>query len=137
MSRRVTFMVGFWEKIHSETRSIDCPGPGQPYPTRHPSLIHKNSSEATTGKIFAQLLITMLNFILEEAETSKYTWSLEMQSVLIPVEECNPVADDDWLEPTVLPAIWEPVDGVETGNGEVSKAFTPYAARYEDCFQGF
>ena len=30
--RRLTFMVGFWEKIEAKDRGVDNPGPGQPWP---------------------------------------------------------------------------------------------------------
>lgn len=31
-TRRLTFMVGFWDKISATPRGTDCPGPGQPFP---------------------------------------------------------------------------------------------------------
>jgi hypothetical protein len=118
-SRRVTFMVGFWEKIQSKDRGVDCPGPGQPFPGRH-----------TAGDG-------------EHVPSSNYTWPAEMEPIEIPVEK--DLTDTrgggvEWIDPILLPNIWEPVDqeGLSSsGPSGAEAAPRSYSAHYDTCFQGF
>lgn len=111
-SRRVTFMVGFWEKIESKNRGVDSPGPGQPYPGRHVA----GDGEA-------------------EVNVSQYSWPSEMGMVREDASESTKgKCHMEWLDPIPIPAVWEPVDEEELKS---SVEGTTYAAHYNSCFQGF
>lgn len=114
-SRRVTFMVGFWEKIQSKERGVDCPGPGQPYPGRHSSII-------------GQCILR-----------SNYTWPTEMVLLAdFSIDGCSSVSSCvEWINPIPLLNVWESVVHDEEGVAKVLLPETPHAAHYNACFQGF
>lgn len=113
-------MVGFWEKIQSKDRGVDCPGPGQPFPGRHVSM---------DG---------------EPLPRSQYTWPAEMEPVVILTRD-NLVKSayeaTVWIDPILLPNVWEPVDKLSedfTLTPDEGAATTQTnTAHYSTCFQGF
>jgi hypothetical protein len=124
-SRRLTFMVGFWEEIQSVTRGVDCPGPGQPYPGRHTAATATATADSPP---------------LE----SRYTWPAEMVPVPVPeLEEMKAAggaggtAERDWVAPIPIPTVWESVNEDHESEGKANSTGNIISAHYDTCFQGF
>ena len=120
-ARRLTFMVGFWDRISARPRGFDCPGPGQPVP-----------SLSNTKYAWVHDLVN-----LSVLEHSAVTSEGHEQYTAGEIKSC--------IDPIYVSSIWEPItsahDVDEASDTQslkksrvVSSSSTP---SYDQCFQGF
>lgn len=120
-SRRLTFMVGFWDHISARDRGVDSPGPGQHLPdpaTSRYTWIHElmNTENAGNANI-----------------NDKIERSIEVERLTVPVESVH--VSSIW-EPTESESTTAPINN--TTSSESSKRVkTQGTPEYHHCFQGF
>lgn len=135
-SRRLTFMVGFWEKIQAETLAPDCAGPGQPFPDTPRG--NKEEADATiSNKEKLSKKVKKLRKLSEkDADVclSAYTWHHEM--TVLQDEGAVAVPPQRSVDPIPVDRIWEPVPTNSTASNS-SSSNEVIIAHYDACFQGF